>query len=133
MYVVAIIVDNVLYIILLFLFIIGLLCVSAGENRSIPIIDIRPIIIFVIVFSFIFIAISGIPMNDIVDDIRHIQLFFACIPNDGVRIIVYISRNIIYSFVIFNSIAIVVITISFVIVRYSPSSPYLISASFVLS
>ena len=133
MYVVAIIVDSVLYIIFLFLFIIGLLCVSAGENSSIPIIDISPIISFIVIFSFVFIAISGIPMNDSVDDIKHIQLFFACIPNDGARIIVYINMNIMYSFVMFNNIAIIVITISFVIIKYNPSSPYLISASFVLS
>ena len=76
-YIVAVIVDNTLYIFLLFLFTIGLLCVSAGEKSDIPIIDIRPIIIFAIMFKVIIFIIIGKPMNVSVDDMRHIQLFDA--------------------------------------------------------
>ena len=132
-YVIAIIVDNTLYIFLLVLLIIGLFIVSAGENKHIPIIDIVPIIIFVIKFSFVHIESSGNPMNDSVDVIRHIHDFDACIPNDGALIIEYIIRNIKNSLNIPSIIHSILIIVIFVIVRYIPSSPYLISSNFVSS
>ena len=76
-YIVAINVDNTLYIVLLFLFIIGLFTVSAGENRHIPKIDIIPIISFAVMFSFVYIDNSGNPTNDIVDVTKHIHDFDA--------------------------------------------------------
>lgn len=132
-YIIEIVVDSILYIFLLFLFTIGRFFVSAGENVIIPIVSIIPIIIFVILFSVIIFINNGIPINIIVDETRHIQLFVACNPNEGILMMLYIRRNIIYSFIIPNIIAIVVIMISFDSVRYSPSNPYFISASFVLS
>jgi len=92
-YIIEIIVERILYIFLLFLFTIGLLCVSAGEKIDICIVNIIPIIIFVIILSSIFLIISGIPINIIVDDNKHIQLFVACSPNDGILIMLYINRK----------------------------------------
>lgn len=132
-YVIAIIVDSTLYIVLLFLLIIGLFIVSAGENKYIPIIDIIPIIIFGVMFSFVYIDNSGNPTNDIVDDIRHIHDFDACIPNDGAFTIEYIARKIKNSLNIPNIMHMILIITIFVIVRYIPSKPYLISSSFVSS
>ena len=132
-YVVAISVDNILYIFLLVLFTIGLFIVSAGENKHIPIIDIIPIIIFVVIFNVVYIESSGNPIKDIDDVTKHIHDFVACIPNDGALIIEYIIRNIKNSLNIPNIMHIILIIIIFVIVRYIPSSPYLISANFVSS
>ncbi len=128
---IANIVDNILYTFLRVLFIIGLFIVSAGENKHIPIIDIAPIIIFIVSVSVVYIESNGNPMNDIVDVIKHIHDFDACIPNDGARIIEYIIKNIKYSLNIPSIIDNALIIIIFVIVRYIPSSPYLISSNFV--
>ena len=87
MYVNATIVDNILYVLLLFLSIIGLFMVSAGEKIHIPIIDSVPTIIFVGVFSVVYIDISGIPINAIVDTNKHIHVLDAWIPNEGILII----------------------------------------------
>lgn len=132
-YVIAIIVDNTLYTFLLVLFIIGLFSVSAGENKYIPIIDIIPIIIFAIVFNDVYIDNSGIPIKEIDEVIKHIHDFEACIPNDGALIIEYIIRNIKNSLNIPSIIHMILIIIIFVIIRYIPSRPYLISSSFVSS
>ena len=111
-YVVAIIVDRALYIFLL---------------------DIIPIIILVIKFSFVYIESNGNPTNDSVDVSRHIHDFEACIPNDGALIIEYIIRNIKNFLNIPSIIHSILIIVIFVIVKYIPSSPYLISANFVSS
>ena len=132
-YVIAIIVDNALYIFLLVLFIIGLFSVSAGENKYIPIIDIIPIIIFVVMFSFVYIDNSGNPRKNIVDVIKHIHDLEACIPNEGALIIEYIIMNVRNSLNIPNNIHKMLIIIIFVIVRYIPSNPYSISSNFVSS
>lgn len=133
MYTIEIIVESILYIFLLFLFTIGLLCVSAGENMNIVIVSIIPRIIFIVIVSSIVFIMSGSPMNTIVDDSRHIQLFVACSPNDGILIMLYINRNIINSLNNPSIIASTAIIINLLNIKYSDSSPYLISASFVLS
>ena len=116
-YVIAINVDNILYVLLLFLFIIGRLCVSAGENNAIPITDIIPTIIFIINGNCVAFIISGRPMNVIDDVSKHIQLFDACNPNDGALIILYMIRNINNSLNIPNIIAINPIIINLLNVR----------------
>ena len=130
-YVIAIVVDNTLYIFLLFLFIIGLFIVSAGENKHIPIIDIVPIIIFVVVFIDVYIESRGNPTNESVDVSKHIHVFDACIPKDGALIMEYIIKNIRNSLNIPSIMHNILIITTFVIVRYIPSSPYLISSNFV--
>ena len=132
-YIIAIIVDIALYIFLLFLFTIGRFFVSAGANINIVIVNIDPIIIFIIMFSSIVFIISGSPMKVIVDVNRHIQLFVACNPNDGILIMLYINMNIISSLNIPSIAATIPIIISLLISRYSVSSPYFISCSFILS
>ena len=69
-------------------------------------------------------------MNIIVDDNKHIQLLVACNPNDVVLIILYINKNIITSLSILSIYDNKSMIISFDIVKYKPSKPYLITASF---
>ena len=131
--VIAVIVDNILCILLFVLFIIGFLCVSAGEYIHIPITDNVPTIILVGVSNVMYVDISGIPTNASVDETRHIHVFEACIPNEFALIIENIIVNVMNSFSRPNIAHSVPIIIIFVIVKYIASSPYFISASFISS
>ena len=79
------------------------------------------------------ILVGSATTKDKVDDNKHIHDFDACIPNDGDLIIVNIAKKIQNSLKIPNKKHKVPIITILVSVKYSPSSPYLISASFVSS
>ena len=115
-----------LYVNLLFGLIMGLFFVSAGLFLYINKQQIIPTAIFTKMFKLIFIQIIGIPINKIIDVIRHIQLFVACIPKEGILNILYINKNVIISLKIPRIIDKNVIVINFEIVIYSPVRPYLI-------
>lgn len=132
-YIIEIIVDSILYTNLLFLLIIGLFFVSAGEKIAIRIIIGIEIIIFNLSSITKYLHMSGHPINIIVDDIKQTMLFFACNPNDTDLIILNSNKSIINSFIIPMKYAIIKIIIAFVIVKYVPSSPYRIAASFLSS
>ena len=77
--------------------------------------------------------IYGIPKKIIMDDIKHIQLFVACNPKDGVLIMLYIIVNSNISLNIPSNIDITKITIILEITRYIPTSPYSISFNLISS
>lgn len=59
-----------------------------------------------------------------VDDNKQIQLFVACNPNDGVLMMLYISKKMITSLKIPKIIESSKIITSLEIVKYNPSNPY---------
>ena len=131
-YIIDIIVEIILYINLLFLFIIGFFSVSAGLFLKINIVVVIPIVIFINVFIIMILLKNVKPINIILELIRHFVLVLACMPNDGILIMLYIIVNIISSFNIPRSAANRKIIIVFVIVKYIPVKPYSIISSLSL-
>lgn len=77
-------VEIILYIFLLFLLIIGLFLVSAGLFLYINIIPIIPSIILKLIGMIMLLQRKLEKIKIVVDDTKHIQLLGACIPNDGI-------------------------------------------------
>ena len=125
-YIIEIIIDRTLYIVLFFLFINGLFCVSAGA--SIPIITTSGmnIISFIKIGIVRFIQIYGVNIKNKDEDIRQSILLFACTPNAVSLIPLNVNNKSITSLNIPKIIEIIIIKINFVIVRYKPSKPYFI-------
>ena len=109
---------------LFFLFLRGLLTVSAGANISKSIKQIQPIIKMLNFEMLIFNIMYGKTIKHIVEDIKHCQLFLACIPKPKYLMILKNSNVRMTSFKIFKIIAKRSITTNFVIVKYIPSKPY---------
>ena len=109
---------------LFFLFLRGLLTVSAGANISKSIKQIQPIIKMLNFEILIFNIMYGKTIKHIVEDIKHCQLFLACIPNPKYLIMLKNSKVRMTSFKIFKIIAKKSIMTNFVIVKYIPSNPY---------
>ena len=116
-YIIAIITEQYLKNNLLFLLIIGLLCVSAGLFLNISKIEIIPIINFIYVGISKYLDTKGKPTNNNVETIKHIQLFVACNPNDTALIGMYIMVKIITSLNIPNIMDKIKITINLLIRR----------------
>ena len=132
-YIIENIVEMILYVSLRLGLTIGLFFVSAGLFLNINKHPVIPIITLLIKFNCMFKQTIGSPINIITDDIRHIQLFVACIPNDGILRTLYINKNITVSLNKPRIIDINAIIINLEIVKYIPVRPYSISASLTLS
>ncbi|MDO4963309.1 MAG: hypothetical protein Q4E75_04350 [bacterium] len=109
---------------------IGLFFVSAGEFLNIKIVPTIDTIILNIILIFNIKHNIGIPINNKLEDNKHIQLLVACNPNEKILKTLYINKYNITSSNIFNNNDIVIIIINFEKVRYIPSKPYFISLSF---
>ena len=92
-YIIEIIIDNILYHFLFFLFISGLFSVSAGANIPINTVSGINNIIFTINGIVSLIHKNGNNIKNSVDDIRQSILLFACTPNAVSLIPLNISIN----------------------------------------
>lgn len=133
MYIIEIDTEEYLKNNLLFLFTIGLLCVSAGLFLNISNMEIIPIIDLRYVGISKYLDIKGRPTNIIVELTKHIQLFVACNPNDTALIGIYMMVNNITSFNVLNKKASIKIIINLVTNKYIATRPYFSSSFFILS
>ena len=132
MYIIEINTEEYLKNNLLFLFTIGLLCVSAGLFLNISNMEVIPIIDLRYVGISKYLDIKGRPTNIIVELTKHIQLFVACNPNDTALIGMYIIVNNTTSLNIPSRADIIKIRINFVTNKYIATSPYFNSSCLML-
>ena len=85
--IIAIIVDNILYVLLLFGLTIGLFSVSAGLFLKISNTQIKPTIILNQIGNVNKLHNTGTVIQINIDTTKQIQLFVACKPKDGALII----------------------------------------------